>query len=140
MLTRHLTIDEVNSLTSENFIRIFGNVVDHSPSAAIGILKNRPFNSAKDISVAINNYLDALKENEKERILKIHPDVVARIINFASLILGSSFRIQDQRKLNDLNRQYKEKFGFPFIMSTMEKENDLSKIFDEMATDRKSVV
>lgn len=65
MLTKLLSINEVNNLISEHFIKIFGNVVEHFPAAAIGILKNRPFSNPKDISQAINNYLDTLKLNGK---------------------------------------------------------------------------
>lgn len=60
MLIAHLTINEVNDIVSEHFIKIFGNVVEHYPTAAIGILKNRPFKNATEISEAIDNYLDNL--------------------------------------------------------------------------------
>lgn len=56
---------DVNALNSDCFIKLFGNVVEHYPAAAIGILKNRPFNSADDISEAIDNYLDGLNVNGK---------------------------------------------------------------------------
>lgn len=65
MLIASLNIEDVNSLISEHFIKIFGNVVEHLPAAAIGILKHRPFLNAEDISKAINNYLDALSCNGK---------------------------------------------------------------------------
>jgi hypothetical protein len=60
-----LTIQEVNNIISEHFIKIFGNVVEHYPAAAIGILKNRPFQNSNDISVAINNFLDKLEMKGK---------------------------------------------------------------------------
>lgn len=55
-----LSIHEVNNIISEHFIKIFGNVIEHYPAAAIGILKYRPFQSANDISNAINKFLDKL--------------------------------------------------------------------------------
>lgn len=55
-----LTIQEVNNIISEHFIKIFGNVVEHSPAAAIGILKKRPFKNVTDISNAVNSFLDTL--------------------------------------------------------------------------------
>lgn len=57
----YLTIQEVNSLESDRFIKIFGNVVEHCLAVAIGILKNRPFKDIQDVIGAVNTYLDNLK-------------------------------------------------------------------------------
>lgn len=62
MMPVTLSIDEVNKLTSDLFIKIFGNVVEHYSCAAIGILKCKPFTCAEDISVAIDHYLDLLSD------------------------------------------------------------------------------
>ncbi|KAK5643207.1 hypothetical protein RI129_007052 [Pyrocoelia pectoralis] len=60
-----MNIDKVNKLPSEQFIKIFGNIVEHYPAAAIGILKNRPFRDVGAISDAVNSYLDSLSEHDK---------------------------------------------------------------------------
>lgn len=60
-----LSIKDVNSLTSDGFIKLFGNVVELYPAVAIGILKNRPFYSIEDISKAVNDYIDNLSLNGK---------------------------------------------------------------------------
>lgn len=59
-IARPLSIHEVNNLLSENFVRIFGNIVEHYPAAAIGILKRRPFKDINSIIQAINDLLDSL--------------------------------------------------------------------------------
>ncbi|XP_044748540.1 2-oxo-4-hydroxy-4-carboxy-5-ureidoimidazoline decarboxylase-like [Coccinella septempunctata] len=123
-----LTISEVNSLVSEHFIKIFGNVVEHCPAAAIGILKYRPFNSTMDIYKAIVSYIDGLSINEKQNLLYFHPDFVSQLINLSRLQLENSPKkmnqtisldmlpISEKRRLNTLNDRYKEKFGFPFVI------------------------
>lgn len=65
MLTHQLTIEEVNNLQSETFIRIFGNIVDHFPAAAIAILKKKPFLDINDIIKAVTQLLDSLKIHGK---------------------------------------------------------------------------
>lgn len=60
-----LTIKDVNNLTSDRFIKVFGNVVELYPAAAIGILKNRPFSSLQDIINAIGVHIDGLPSNGK---------------------------------------------------------------------------
>lgn len=55
-----LAVKDVNNLSSDLFIKIFGNVIEHYPQAAIGILKNRPFHSLDDICNAVGAYIDGL--------------------------------------------------------------------------------
>lgn len=64
-VARQLSIQEVNNLLSEGFVRIFGNIVEHFPAAAIGILKCRPFADKNAIVHAVNEFLDSLKINGK---------------------------------------------------------------------------
>lgn len=64
-ITHRLTVQEVNNLLSESFVRIFGNIVEHCPAAAIGILKCRPFSDPESIIQAVNDLLDGLKHNGK---------------------------------------------------------------------------
>lgn len=64
-----LNLKEVNTLASDHFIKIFGNVVEHYPAAAIGILKNRPFGSIQDISSAVSGYIDSLNPSGKVLII-----------------------------------------------------------------------
>ncbi|KAI4462516.1 2-oxo-4-hydroxy-4-carboxy-5-ureidoimidazoline decarboxylase-related [Holotrichia oblita] len=105
MMAVTLSIDEVNKLTSDLFIKIFGNVVEHYSNAAIGILKCKPFSCAEDISMAINHYLDLLSDAgmiifriyclylncrrvfyrfciyvlEKTKVLQLHPDLAGKL-------------------------------------------------------------
>lgn len=64
-ITHRLTVQEVNNLLSESFVRIFGNIVEHFPAAAIGILKCRPFRDVESIIQSINDLVDGLKQNGK---------------------------------------------------------------------------
>ncbi|CAH0559989.1 unnamed protein product [Brassicogethes aeneus] len=140
MITKLLSIEEVNNLISEHFIKIFGNVVEHSTSAAIGILKYRPFSNSKDIQFAINEYLDSLKCSDKEKILQAHPDMVCKLTDLSRLLLEYEVNIhgysetnrpsvEEKLKLKELNRMYIKKFGFPFI--TFKKLN-FFEIFSEL--------
>lgn len=62
-ITHRLTIQEVNNLLSESFVRIFGNIVEHFPAAAISILKCRPFSDVEAIIQAFHSLLDGFKNN-----------------------------------------------------------------------------
>lgn len=64
-----LTVKDVNTLTSDGFIKLFRNVVEHYPQAAIGLLKSRPFHSKDDICNAVGTYIDSLSLNGKSRTM-----------------------------------------------------------------------
>uniref|UniRef100_A0A1Y1NFW0 2-oxo-4-hydroxy-4-carboxy-5-ureidoimidazoline decarboxylase n=1 Tax=Photinus pyralis TaxID=7054 RepID=A0A1Y1NFW0_PHOPY len=134
-------IDEVNRLPSEQFIKIFGNVVEHHPAAAIQILKNRPFRDAGSISHAVNNYLDSLSEHEVRNILQYIPELAGKLADLGKMSLESTYEQSSagllaippdtKQKLSFMNEQYRIKFGFPYIICVREK-NSLGEILDDI--------
>ncbi|VEN54316.1 unnamed protein product [Callosobruchus maculatus] len=134
-VSRRLSIQEVNNLLSESFVRIFGNIVEHFPAAAIGVLKHRPFDNTEALVRAISDFLDSMKLSDLEDILQRYPDIFNIFTHNSLLILDKNYgtnqlSMAERRKLNELNSQYKEKFGFPFIMGY--KSNDVFTLFDEI--------
>lgn len=73
---------------------------------------------------------------EKEKIFKLYPDVIEKLTlhnGFHSLIKevdNDHLTIDDKLKLLELNKRYKGKFGFPFIVCP--KETDYRAIFSEI--------
>lgn len=55
-----LSLEEVNNLPSNDFIKVFGNIIERNPIAAIKILKFRPFRKVEDLISAFYNYLETL--------------------------------------------------------------------------------
>ncbi|XP_030757434.1 2-oxo-4-hydroxy-4-carboxy-5-ureidoimidazoline decarboxylase-like [Sitophilus oryzae] len=142
MWASFLTIQEVNSLESDHFIKIFGNVVEHCLATGIGILKHRPFASVEDIVKAVEEYLSGLKLQDKEKVLQLYPDSVSKLASFSNSMLEfnthqkivnntlSSLRFEEKKRLKQLCRRYKEKNEFPFIFCS--KEEDIEKICIEI--------
>ncbi|KAF5290556.1 hypothetical protein FQA39_LY14685 [Lamprigera yunnana] len=126
MLPLCMCLDEVNKLPSEQFIKIFGNVVEHTPAAAICILKNRPFDHIDDIFNAINVYLNSLPEHEIIKILQLHPDLAGKLADYGKLSIESTLEqtsvglhnlsVEDKHKFTSLNEEYKTRFDIPFII------------------------
>lgn len=115
-----LTIEQVNNLSKEEFIRIFGNVVELYPSATESIVENRPFQDANSISNSINTCLDNLPSSgkflfftcvthflyfgcyslEKEKILQLHPDLAGELSDLGKLSSEST----EEQKSASLDR------------------------------------
>ncbi|GJQ65214.1 hypothetical protein Trydic_g7349 [Trypoxylus dichotomus] len=138
-----LSMEEVNKLPSDLFIKIFGNVVEHYSYAAIGILKCRPFKRVEDIVEAFTNYLDSLSDNEKIKILQLHPDLAGKLTENEELTHESReeqksagldvITPENKSKFNTLNEIYKKKFDFPFVICA--RENKVQAILSSI-TDR----
>jgi 2-oxo-4-hydroxy-4-carboxy-5-ureidoimidazoline decarboxylase len=67
----------------------------------------------------------------KEGILRLHPDLAGRLAASGNLTAESTkeqssaglqnLTEQERQKMNHLNQQYKQKFGFPFVICAREK-------------------
>ena len=55
-----LTINEVNELSYDEFIRIFGNVIEHCALFAAAVCQDRPFSTFDGIHNAFSKFMDDL--------------------------------------------------------------------------------
>lgn len=58
-----MDIATVNTLPYEDFVNIFGNVVEKCPIVTAAVWSRRPFVSFTDLEAAINEFIDALPES-----------------------------------------------------------------------------
>uniref|UniRef100_W5L4Q4 2-oxo-4-hydroxy-4-carboxy-5-ureidoimidazoline decarboxylase n=2 Tax=Astyanax mexicanus TaxID=7994 RepID=W5L4Q4_ASTMX len=121
--TDNMDINTVNALTYEEFLEIFGNVVEKCPIIPAAIWAHRPFKSFSDIEAQISEFIDSLPESGKEGILRCHPDLSLPAVNLtrdsvdeqraAGLVSMSS---GERALLLDLCARYRQRFGFPFVI------------------------
>lgn len=131
-----ITISEVNSLSDDNFDATFGNVIELCSDAAVYVKDKRPFNSVSDLCDEFYTYLDQLSVQDKVEVLKLHPDLAGSLAARGELTKESAeeqraagleqLTPQMKNTMNEYNRRYKEKFGFPFIICA--KENKIQSI------------
>ncbi|XP_075234883.1 2-oxo-4-hydroxy-4-carboxy-5-ureidoimidazoline decarboxylase-like [Lycorma delicatula] len=125
-----LSIGEVNQLDLDQFIWLFGNVLEQNTEAAKYVFNNKPFKNALHIIKLFNKYLDTLSIQEQEKVLQQHPDLGSNV-----KMTPESTREQDGAGMNNLtendrellmefNYRYKEHFGFPFVICARENNSD----------------
>ena len=148
----------LNSLSENEFISIFGSVFEKSKWIASDTFKKKPFKNSKDL---IDKMINTYSNTSNEKILKIfnlHPKLAIekRLTNFSS-------KEQSDAKLNTctkdeliefekLNFDYEKKFNFPFIIAVKGKNkedilnnfrerinNDYQKEFTEAKTQVKKI-
>lgn len=118
-----MTLSQLNSLDHPQFVEAVGWTFEHSPWVAERAWQDRPFTSLEDLSLKMNAVVEAATEQEQLALLRAHPDLGTR----ARISPGSAseqaaiglHRLTDAEydTLLQLNAQYQEKFGFPFIFA-----------------------
>ncbi|MBN3309790.1 URAD decarboxylase, partial [Amia calva] len=117
---------QVNSLSYEEFVETFGNVVERCPVVAAAVWSGRPFANSHDLEASIGEFIDSLPVAGQEGIVRCHPDLAGRDLKRGALTAESRgeqtqagltlLDAGDAACMNRLNAQYKERFGFPFVI------------------------
>lgn len=58
-----MDIGAVNDLSYEEFVDVFGNVVERCPVVAAAVWPRRPFRDVGELEAAINHFIDALPQS-----------------------------------------------------------------------------
>ncbi|XP_060949627.1 2-oxo-4-hydroxy-4-carboxy-5-ureidoimidazoline decarboxylase [Limanda limanda] len=136
-----MDIGTVNTLSYEDFGNIFGNVVEKCPIIAAAVWSSRPFASLSALEAAFSEFIDALPESGKEGILRCHPDLAGRDLQRGTLTKESleeqegagldALESAEASSMARLNEQYKERFGFPFVICA--RMNDKKNILRQLS-------
>ncbi|KAG8452861.1 hypothetical protein GDO86_004596 [Hymenochirus boettgeri] len=124
----------------EGILDIFGNIVEKCPLITGAIWSKIPFQVYLAVEECVSEFIDSLSSSGKEGILRCHPDLCGRDLTRGTLTEESqneqsqagltSLNPMEREILNHLNLQYKEKFGFTFVICA--KMSDKNKITQEL--------
>lgn len=119
-----MTIDQVNEMTSEQFGETFGDLVQGAPWAVELAYRARPFADAYALRGAFQDALLGASGDEQLTLLRSFPDLGSSAdtahIRYAAdhetkglpTLVG-----EDLDDLTELTTAYKEKYGFPLVVS-----------------------
>ena len=134
-----LTLTRVNAMTPQAFVAEFGGVFEHSPWIAELAFAGRPFESVAALHGAMVDAVRGAVRHRQLALLNAHPELAGKEAQIGALTQSSSAE-QVSAGLNALNReemeiiarsnrQYREKFGFPFIIAV--RQHTKHSIFSE---------
>ncbi|CAL8284173.1 unnamed protein product [Merluccius merluccius] len=103
-----MDVGAIHCLSYEDFVSVFGNVVERSPFIPAAVWSQRPFPSVAALQAAIFDFIEALPESGKE----LRGGTLTRESREEQVAAGLDRMDAAAR----LNAQYKERFGFPFVM------------------------
>ena len=118
-----MTLADLNASDRDGFVAAIGWIFEHSPWAAERAWRRRPFGSLDELHVALVAEVSAARRDEQLALLRAHPDLGSR----AGMTAASSgeqagagldrLAVDEFERLQQLNRAYREKFGFPFLLA-----------------------
>nr|XP_048274576.1 putative 2-oxo-4-hydroxy-4-carboxy-5-ureidoimidazoline decarboxylase [Myodes glareolus] len=138
-----MDMEKVNTMGFSEFVDVFGNVIEKCPLVAAAVWSQRPFSGSEDLEKHFFDFIDALPRSGQEGILRCHPDLAGRDLQQGTLT-AESLREQSQAgltsldaddrlrlRLQKLNAQYRERFGFPFVLAA--RLSDRAEVPQELA-------
>jgi 2-oxo-4-hydroxy-4-carboxy-5-ureidoimidazoline decarboxylase len=118
-----MTLPEVNALSCEEFVKALGWVFEDSPWVAEAAWSLRPFRSLGALHSAMRQQVEDAGPERQLALLRAHPDLGNRVrmskaSNREQSGAGLNQLTQVERdSLLALNREYRERFGFPFLFA-----------------------
>ena len=134
-------IDKFNKLNKSEFLSIFGNVFEKTEWIAEKCYDLKPYNSIDKLFLKMMEIFENAKKESHLEILNAHPDLaVEKKLTKDSKNEQKNASLnqctdQEFMEFNELNKKYKKKFSFPFIIAVKGKnKEEILNIFRQRIT------
>lgn len=127
------TVEELNQKDQQGFVDAIGSIWEHSPWVAETAWESRPFSSFDELFGAMENTVRNASMDQKLALLNAHPDLGDRVKMTDESVREQKGAGLDQlseeehKEFLALNKEYTEKFGFPFIIAVKGHNKDSIK-------------
>ena len=128
------SLQNLNAMDEEKFVATIGHVFEHSPWIAQRTYAKRPFDSVASLHEKLVETVRASGEDEKLALIRAHPDLVGKMARAGALTRESTGEQRAARltalspdevqQFDRYNAQYRERFGFPFVICARENKKD----------------
>lgn len=121
------SLAEINRMTDEEFVDVFGGIFERSPWVAHFAYLKRPFESAEQLHEVMCSIVEQAPGYKILELIRSHPDLATRlqVDEYSAKEQRSagldSLTPEEYKHFDGLNETYKSKFGFPFILAVTGK-------------------
>ena len=125
-IARPNTLASLNACTDADFLAALGGVFEHAPWVAEAVIDRRPFASVDAMHRAMLGVIRSLPEAGLVDFLNLHPELAgaqaragvmtADSVREQGALAPGAMTAQEMARWDGLNRDYRERFGFPFIL------------------------
>ena len=134
MSRARLSIERINSLGREAFVDAFGSLFEGSPWIASEAWEDGPFESMAEMHETLCEVMYGASRERQLELIRAHPNLVGRAALAGTLSRESTgeqaaagldrLSPDDIAEFNQLNAEYKERFGFPFVICARENKKE----------------
>jgi 2-oxo-4-hydroxy-4-carboxy-5-ureidoimidazoline decarboxylase len=134
-------LGELSAMSESEFIAALGGVFEHSPWVAKSAFAERPFATLDALHSAMVNAVDEAGVDAQLRLIRAHPELASKAALKKELTEHSNREQagagltecspEELARLQQLNREYNAKFGFPFILAV--KGHNRQSVIDTFA-------
>ncbi len=120
-------MNTVNSMDRAAFVQKFGGIFEKSPWVAEKAWEKRPFSSVDDLHAAMVSVVKHAPVPNQLALLQNHPDLAGKEAQSGAMTASSvseqasaglnALSKAEMARITELNADYKQKFGFPFIIA-----------------------
>lgn len=138
------TLEELNKKDQQGFINAIGAIWEHSPWVSEQAWEKRPFSSVDELFDAMETEVEKAPMQKKLDLLNAHPDLGGKVKMTDESVQEQKgagldqLSAEEHAEFLDLNKQYTDKFGFPFIIAVKGHNKDSIKaaMKDRIENDR----
>jgi len=133
-LVRRPTVGQLNEMDEAEFVSVCGGAFERSPWIAQRAWAQRPFASVGDLHEKMTGVVKQSSAQEKLALVRAHPDLVGRLAREGRLTRESNaeqaaagltaLSEPEIAAFEKFNTQYREKFGFPFVICARQNRKE----------------
>lgn len=124
--SRAYRLDQVNGMEQQEFIQALGDIFEHSPEVAEQAWSARPFRTVDGLHEAMMAGILRRDTDDCKAFLGRHPELSAEALRGRAMAAASvaeqsgagldGLTDAEEAHLQQLNRAYRTRYGFPFII------------------------
>jgi OHCU decarboxylase len=129
-----LTLGEIDAMDEPTFVTALGPLFEHSPWVARDAYARGPFATVGDLHAALEAAMRAAPPARQIALIRAHPELAGREAAVGELTSESAseqarvgldrLSADEVRELREVNRAYRERFGFPLVVCVREHTKD----------------
>jgi 2-oxo-4-hydroxy-4-carboxy-5-ureidoimidazoline decarboxylase len=129
-----VSLEQLNRAARPEFVRALGDVYESSPWVAERAVAARPFATVSALVQSMADAVAAASGDEQLALVRAHPDLAGKAARAGKLTHASTAeqaglgldRLSDTEydRFEKLNRAYKDRFGFPFVICVRRQTRD----------------
>jgi 2-oxo-4-hydroxy-4-carboxy-5-ureidoimidazoline decarboxylase len=129
-VTDRLSLEALNAADRDAFVEAVGFVYEDSPWVAAAAWEDRPWEGVEALAASMRRRVDEASVEARDELLRSHPDLAGRELEEGTLTRSSSSEqrsvgldsldAESSRRLRELAAEYRQRFGFPFVICVRE--------------------